>query len=487
MMASHAGASFTLCSLILFVGVGAAAGGEWTLEVSGLPSELTFPLGQGSNCILTATVKGGEARAVWIAPRADSKVRYLLTCTGGGRFQANLADRVLSAILMAWEGEREFRVFAEGAEGIAAESIAVRYAVTKPERNPPRIYVEIGGQRREIVRRPHGGPLDDLAMRAHLSGSDLWVFPTRVPGAFASGEADEAYFFSPGGVNALEVKFEEEARRPAAEARAGMTSWPFQPAGRDALRLEVTGEIRKAWSERGEVEIIAGEADHEEARIVLKAAPSKLDLPGGKAEVTVTQRTSKELPGSKGYIRVTVGDITGGQALVEVRGRDGSVFVEERSLAVGEEAGFRLGEEEYRLKAEKLVNFLIGDDFAVLVVSAGAPSQDELAREREKILRLIKLVGTSGSTFIRGGKEYPAAEAAEHLKGKFEVVRDEVHTVGEFISKVASRSWITGIEYRVRTPDGQETTAGEWLREAARTMEAPARSGPAKEKAGSNE
>jgi hypothetical protein len=220
MKASHAGAWLSLGALVLSLEIGIAAGGEWTVKVSGLPGELTFPVGEGSNCILTATVEGGEVRAVWIAPRADARVRFLLASAGGREYQANLADRVLSAILMAWEGEREFRVFAEGAEGIAAESIAIRYAVAKPGRNLPRIFVDAGGTRREIVRGLHGGNLDDLAVRAHLSGSDFWVFPTPVPAALDSGGADEAYFFSPAGVAAVEVKFEEEASRPSAEVRA---------------------------------------------------------------------------------------------------------------------------------------------------------------------------------------------------------------------------------------------------------------------------
>jgi hypothetical protein len=133
-------------------------------------------------------------RSVWIAPRAAARTRYLLTRAGDGQYQVNLADRMLSAILAAWEGEREFRVFAETAAGTVVDSIGVRYAVSpKPAGKPPRIFVHAGGKRREIIRRLPDGIFEDLAMRAHFSGSDLWVFPTgwAVPFLTAAYENEE--------------------------------------------------------------------------------------------------------------------------------------------------------------------------------------------------------------------------------------------------------------------------------------------------------
>jgi len=460
-----------------------AEGADWTVEISGLPSELAFPLAEGANVILTSTVAGGEAKSVWIATKADAKARYLLAPAGGGRYQVNLADKVLSAILTAWEGDREFRVFVEGPAGIVAESIAVRYEALKSGRTAPRVFVEAKGKRKEILHRTRGERFEELALRAHLSGSDLWVFPTELPGALRSGGARDAYYFPPADADAVDVAFEAGADRPAAEARAGEKTWPFRGTEKGGLRLDVTDEIRKVWRERGEIEVLAGEAGVKETRILLKAVPARLDLPGGRGEVTVTQRSSKEVPGSDGYLRIRIADISAGQALVEVRGCDGIAFVEETSLRAGEEVRFRLGEEEYALRMEKLKNFLIGDDFAAFSISNATPLEVDPQREREKIRRLIEILGSSGSRLICGDREYAAPEAAQVLARKYDAVRDEVRTLDEFILKVASRSWISGREYRIRTPDGRERTARVWLREEARKLDASGPESPPAEKA----
>jgi len=72
------------------------------------------------------------------------------------------------------------------------------------------------------------------------------------------------------------------------------------------------------------------------------------------------------------------------------------------------------------------------------------------ATEEEKIESLISLVESMTDTvFIRNGKEYSAAKAAEHLRSKYAWKKDEIATATDFIDKVATRSSASGKEYEI--------------------------------------
>jgi hypothetical protein len=212
------------------------------------------------------------------------------------------------------------------------------------------------------------------------------------------------------------------------------------------------------------------QAGDEVTLATLHAPPSRLDLPAGSATVTIIQRCSKEIPGSKGYLRLSLGDITVGQVLTTVEAADGTVLVDQTSVRAGDSLTFRIGEEDYKLTLTRLVNLLIGDDFAVFEVST------TVNPEAQRIRDLIHVMETSDIIFIRNDKEYSGAQAAAHLRSKLQQAEEEVKTLDEFIDKVASHSWLSGQPYRVKLPDGTELEAAVWLRQqAARlTQEQPA-------------
>jgi hypothetical protein len=91
--------------------------------------------------------------------------------------------------------------------------------------------------------------------------------------------------------------------------------------------------------------------------------------------------------------------------------------------------------------------------------------------EEEKIDRLIKGVADSGIVFIRNGTEHTAAQAADHLRTKRKYAGDKIKTAKDFIEQLATRSSLSGKPYMVRTGDGKETPAGQWLTERLRTLE----------------
>ena len=76
---------------------------------------------------------------------------------------------------------------------------------------------------------------------------------------------------------------------------------------------------------------------------------------------------------------------------------------------------------------------------------------------------MISFVQTSGVRFIRNGTEYSGAEAAQHLRDKLDKAGDRVKTTDDFITGIASKSYISGKPYLVKFADGHTQLAADWL------------------------
>jgi hypothetical protein len=105
---------------------------------------------------------------------------------------------------------------------------------------------------------------------------------------------------------------------------------------------------------------------------VVRLPLARLDLPPGGVKITVVQRHSNEVPGSNGYLTVQIGDITAGQVLLSLHAADGRTLIDQSPVREGDEAPFAIGDGDYRLTVEEMVNLLTGDDYVVLRVSHGA-------------------------------------------------------------------------------------------------------------------
>jgi len=111
--------------------------GQISIRLTGVPDRLTFPLPEGVNLVLTATIKGGEARSVWLAPNATSSSsrRVMLTKVDDGEYRINLAGREVHDLLKPHGADGEFRIFAKTADGTTIQSISVAYTMrVVPER-----------------------------------------------------------------------------------------------------------------------------------------------------------------------------------------------------------------------------------------------------------------------------------------------------------------------------------------------------------------
>jgi hypothetical protein len=100
--------------------------------------------------------------------------------------------------------------------------------------------------------------------------------------------------------------------------------------------------------------------------------------------------------------------------------------------------------------------------FTCMLTAAIALALD--SQTKAEIDGLISYVGTSGVRFIRNGTEYSAAEGAQHLRDKLARAGNRVKTTEDFITGIASTSYITGKPYLVKFADGHTQPTGDWLR-----------------------
>jgi hypothetical protein len=84
----------------------------------------------------------------------------------------------------------------------------------------------------------------------------------------------------------------------------------------------------------------------------------------------------------------------------------------------------------------------------------------------QTIIYLIDHVDSSKAMFIRNDAEHTPAEAASHIKAKYEHFKNQIKTPEDFIRLSASKSLLTGKPYLVRTSVGKETHLDAWLMEA---------------------
>jgi Family of unknown function (DUF5329) len=105
---------------------------------------------------------------------------------------------------------------------------------------------------------------------------------------------------------------------------------------------------------------------------------------------------------------------------------------------------------------------LLASIFTLLLTTTIALALDRQAKA--EIDELISYVGTSGVRFIRNGTEHSGAEGAQHLRDKLARAGNRVKTTEDFITGIASTSYITGKPYLVKFADGHTQPTGDWLR-----------------------
>jgi|SRR5271166_5005818 len=82
-----------------------------------------------------------------------------------------------------------------------------------------------------------------------------------------------------------------------------------------------------------------------------------------------------------------------------------------------------------------------------------------------EIAHLLTFVGLSKCDFYRNGTWYTAAQAQAHLDEKLALLRtgNQVQTAEQFIEKVATKSALTNLPYRVRCAGVETVGVSDWL------------------------
>lgn len=92
-------------------------------------------------------------------------------------------------------------------------------------------------------------------------------------------------------------------------------------------------------------------------------------------------------------------------------------------------------------------------------------AQLSLAQSSTDVEFLIARIEQSSCQFVRNGKAYPVADAADHLRRKQQAARKDL-SPEQFIEQIASKSSISGEPYLIRCKDLADEPSGPWLRRA---------------------
>jgi hypothetical protein len=103
---------------------------------------------------------------------------------------------------------------------------------------------------------------------------------------------------------------------------------------------------------------------------------------------------------------------------------------------------------------------------AVAQAPSTAPAAPSAAARAQIEALITRIEAQQGLRFIRNGRSYSAAQAAEFLRRKWPAQCAALQTVEQFIDQCASRSSTTGKPYEIRQ-GSQTRSAGVVLREWA--------------------
>lgn len=293
-----------------------------SIELLELPNHLTLPLPDGSNRLFEVRITG-KPTAIWMAATPDSAAERRLPLNPmGDRWVFNLGDPRVAATLA---GARQFQVFATFADGRRAESLPVQFVPA----NPASVEVRLQSS-------------DDRSLHAGLGPQ--WV--------------------SPKSIHALALSWSGSGMRRPVTLAIGELRTPVAPGPEGTANIGLTAEQHAAWQAAGKLEVLDPDG---EPIAVIAATPDRLAIDGPTA-LRIVQRSSAYVPGSREYLRVYLGDISGSSTTVSIVTPDGTALASERVARDGDRIEFALPGARYVLRVERLVNMLMGDDHADLMI-----------------------------------------------------------------------------------------------------------------------
>ena len=117
---------------------------------------------------------------------------------------------------------------------------------------------------------------------------------------------------------------------------------------------------------------------------------------------------------------------------------------------------------------------LVASIVVLALLSGVANAQEDV--EKKKIDFLLSSVEMMrGAKFIRNGVEHDGKEAAAHLRMKLQKAGGKVRTVDDFIKLCASKSFLSGKPYTIRSSDGKTVNSERYFREKLKEYDSAAK------------
>ena len=403
------------------------------IRLTRIPELVRLPAAPGTNLLLEAELDA-TTTDIWLATDLSSRDRLALTPAGERRWQLNLADPRLATMLPAGRDGGELFVFATIA-GTTHKSAAVAWARNQTHDQSIRCLV-----------RSLAGTTTTVA-----GDGSAWLDATKTERIELQGVTSRQA--------AVLARFGEQSRPLQRRGDAGGWAIELDAALREQLRAATTLEI---------------EANLGAASTVFRFAlvPPTLALAGDSTPLVIAQRNAAEVPGSNGWLRVHVDDITMGSTMLHVTSADGATVIAPQLLFARDHVELPLAEARYVLVIDKLVNLLLGEDRAELHVR---PAKGFVP---DRIGELLRATAASDDTFLFADQELPGSMARVALVASLESHRGPAPTVDDFIDTIAASASTTERSIAVRCKDGTTVTMSQWLR--ARLRELDNKTAPAK-------
>lgn len=410
--------SLLLLSVLLPLLLPTAAPSQHGVRLHTVPERVQLPAAPGTNLLLEVEVDG-TPDAVWLATDAAATDRVALVAAGEHRYQVNLADAAVAALLPGGLDRGSFVVFARHGQRVE-QSAAIGW--TRATTDDSRV--------RCIVRAKDG------ATRTAAREQRTWIDPVRTERIEIEGAP---------------------ARQSAAVARLAELEVPLArqaDAGRWTLEVDDRLRTRLAREHSFEVELKQGAST---VIFPFRCVPARLE-PTEAPTFTVPQRKRAFVPGSNDWLEVRIDDITMGRVHFELVDATGQAVLASRIVHERDSFEFALADERYVIVVDKLHHVLIGEDLAEFSVRPAKGFRPD------PIALLLAAIEASDDTFVREQNEYTGQQAAQFLRAKLLSHAGEPPGIDEFVDRFGSQSSKTGEPYRVKKKDGGVVTMREWLR-----------------------
>ncbi len=393
--------------------------------------------------IVFAKVINGKLDELWLSPLGIDEIRFMLTKERNNVFSINLQNPPLFAVLNYYKDIGHFRIYGKTKDGKIISSKIVKYAILEEE------------------------PLKLFNFNIYnKEGSIITLFKYEDYESEIPEYDDKRIWLDPETISKIIIKTGKNAKVFDVETNTGGKNLKISYTQDQYHKLAtfiLDNKLRKLW--KAQRKMIFNININEKSRYIeLLVKPTKIEIPKNGINITVVQRDEAVIPGTNDFLVLSIGDITGGQVLTEIYDKNGNKVLETISMKEGESVTFSLGKERYELFLFRLVNFLIGDDFAVFSIT-----KTENLR-KVTIEDLLKAIKHSNIIFIRNDKEYTGIEAANYLRLKWQSKAPNISDPIDFINSICTRSESTRKLYKVKLNNGKIIPARHWFLEQYKNL-----------------